>query len=209
MEMQIWRPAAAVALTALLSGCAAQVAEPVLYVLRSGVPAGQTLPGDIAAPATGRTRWQLMAPVRVPEYLDQPGLLLPLGQNGVAPAAAQRWAEPLSQSVPRLLGQDLEALVGNDRMWLGPAARGLPLNGQLRVELLALDVQPGGREVQLQARWSTAPAEEPSQAGQAQPAQSHQVTLRATSAGPDTDSLVSAHRNALWQLAQAIAKTLP
>jgi uncharacterized lipoprotein YmbA len=148
--------------------------------------------------------WHLVSPVRVPDYLDRDALLLPQGQNGLVASPHQRWAELLSQSVPRLLAQDLAALGGEGSLWTGAVPRGLAVRGQLRVELLVLDVNPAATAVTLKARWTTSASD-----GTAQPvARTHGVLLTTPSLGTDTDSLVSAHRLALWQLAQAIAKTL-
>jgi len=142
--------------------------------------------------------------VRVPDYLDREALLLPQGQNGLQPATHQRWAELLSTSVPRVLAQDLTALTGEGRVWTGTVPRGLVVRGQLRVELLAFDVNAAASAVTLKARWTTTRSD-----GTTQPlAQAHSTTLSAPSLGPDADHLVSAHRLALWQLAQAIATTL-
>jgi hypothetical protein len=68
--------------------------------------------------------------------------------------------------------------------------------------LLAFDVAPGGVAVTLKARWSTAGA------AASDVSQSHLATINVPSPCSDPDSLVGAHRLALWQLAQAIAITL-
>jgi uncharacterized protein len=186
---------------AVLGGCASQVSAPVLYVLRADPPADLAPP---PVPRPGGAPWHLVSPVRVPDYLDRDALLLPQGQNGLLASPNHRWAELLSQSVPRLLAQDLAALGGEGSLWTGAVPRGLAVRGQLRVELLALDVNAAATAVTLKARWTTSASD-----GTAQPvAHTHGVTLTTRSLGTDTDSLVGAHRLALWQLAQAIAKTL-
>ena len=189
------------ATVALLGGCASQVTAPVLYVLRADPPVAHVSP-SVARP--GVPPWHLVSPVRVPDYLDREALLMPQGDNGLLPAPNQRWAELLSQSVPRLLAQDLVALGGEGSVWTGALPRGLAVRGQLRVELLMLDINPTATAVTLKARWTTSTS-----TSTAQPvARTHGVTLTTPSQGADADSLVSAHRLALWQLAQAIAKTL-
>lgn len=187
--------------SAVLAGCASQVANPVLYVLRSEPPAGWVAPlareGNKA-----QVPWQLVLPVRVPDYLDREALLLPQGAYSVQASQNQRWAELLSSSVPRLLTQDLQALGGAGSVWAGTMPRGMVVRGQLRVELLALDADATGRSVTLKARWTTTGADGAAQAN------AHTVTLTVPSQGADTDALVGAHRLALWQLAQAIVKNL-
>lgn len=188
-------------MAALLAGCASQVTAPVLYVLRADPPV-VLKPPPVARP--GVPPWHLVSPVRVPDYLDREALLMPQGHNGLRPAPNQRWAELLSDSVPRLLAQDLLALGGEGSLWTGAVPRGLAVRGQLRVELLMLDINPTATAVTLKARWTTSTSD-----GIVSPvARTHGVTLTTPSQGTDTDSLVSAHRLALWQLAQAVAKTL-
>ena len=186
-------------LVALLAGCASRVADPAVYVLRSEPPMAQAPALTLDAPP-----WQLVLPVRVPDYLDRLELLLPQGVNVVQAAGNHLWAEALSRSVPRVLTQDLRTLRGAGSLWTAPLG-GVVVQGQLRVELLALDVESGGRSVTLQARWSTHPL---GTAVAPQPS-AHTTRLTVPSTGPTAAALVSAHRLALWQLAQAIARTLP
>lgn len=196
-----WR-LAALALMAL-GGCASRVVEPTLYLLRSDPPAGVVVPAEAPRKAAATAGyWQLMLPVRVPEYLERTALLLPQGANGVQPTFNKRWAEPLSSSVPRVLAQDLNTLRGQGSVWTSPVPDQLVVQGQLRVEVLAFDVRPDGAAVTLKARWSTADAD-----ASAAP-QSRLATITVPNQANDADALVSAHRLALWQLAQAIAPTL-
>ena len=112
--------------------------------------------------------------------------------------------------MPRVLTQDLRTLRGAGSLWTAPLG-GVAVQGQLRVELLALDVDVGGRSVTLQARWSTHPLSSaaPSAATPAPQPAAHTTRLTVPSTSQDAAALVSAHRLALWQLAQAIARTLP
>jgi uncharacterized protein len=184
---------------AVLAGCAAPVPGDVrLYRLNAAPPLATP-----AVPATAATasNWQLMQPVAVPAYLDRDALLLPQGPSGVLALSRQRWAEPLRDSVPRLLRQDLAALLGEARVWTTPLPAGVVIARQLRVELLALEATPDGSAVLLRARWSLADV-----AGAAPP-RAEAVSLTVPSAGADVDSLVTAHRLALWRLAERIVAT--
>jgi uncharacterized lipoprotein YmbA len=195
-------PALVLALALLvLAGCASRAYDPTVYVLKSEPPVAVA-----PQPAQAAPPWQLMLPVRVPDYLDRDELLLPQGANAVQPAFNHLWAEALSRSVPRVLTQDLRTLRGAGSLWTAPLG-GVAVQGQLRVELLALDVDAGGRSVTLQARWSTHPLGSATTSA-AQPA-AHTTRLTVPSTSQDAAALVSAHRLTLWQLAQAIARTLP
>jgi hypothetical protein len=175
-----------------LVGCGSS--PPVqLYHLRSDVPA------PVPATAASTEVWQLLQPVRVPEYLDREALLLPQGQTGLLALSGHRWAESLRDAVPRVLRQDLAALLGDARVWTSPVPAGVVVTRQLRVELLALDAEPDRSGVRLQARWTVTDPQ-----GKAAP-RTLSASLRAEAAGPSVDSLVAAHRLALWRLAERIA----
>ena len=191
----------AVLLLTALVGCASRAPDPTLYLLRSDPPPGVSVPAE-AAPTTHVGHWQLVLPVGVPEYLDRTAMLLPQGANGLQPTYSKRWAELLSSAVPRVLAQDLNTLRGLGSVWTSPVPDSLVHKGQLRVEVLAFDVDPHGAGVTLKARWTTAGA------NASDAPRAHLTTITVPSATSETDSLVSAHRLALWQLAQAIAKTL-
>jgi len=200
------RGVAAALLVTTLAGCASRAPNPTLYVLHSAPPVeAQALPAG--KPVISAAPWQLVLPVRLPAYLDRNALLLPDGANGVQPSPTHRWAEPLSSSVPRVLAQDLSLLRGAGSLWSAPLPAGLQLNGQLRVEIVALDVAASGQAVTLSARWSTVAAASSAAADVAAP-RAYTFSLTVPSRAADADSLVGAHRLALWQMAQAIAKTL-
>ena len=188
--------AAAVAAAALvLSGCASDVAAPRQYQLRSEPP--QPL---VTVPSTQVV--QLMAPLLLPEALERDALMLPVGASGLQPWAGQRWAEPLRDALPRLLRQDLSALIGAQRVWDAQAPAAAAVTRQLRVEVLQFQIDAQRSGVRLQARWSLQDV-----ADKLAP-QVRISEIRAASAGGDADALVAAHRPALWRLAEEVAAAL-
>ena len=188
-----WTLVVAVAL--LLSACASEVAPARLYQLRAEPP----LP--VVAVVTAQVI-QLMEPLLLPEALQRDALMLPVGASGLQPWAGQRWAEPLRDAVPRLLRQDLSALIGAQRVWgvQAPAAAGVTRS--LRVELLEFQIDAQRSGVSLRARWSLEEV-----AGR-QPPLVRISEIRAASNGSDADALVAAHRLALWRLAGEVAAAL-
>ena len=189
-----WRQAAWPVCLAL-SACATSSPPVQLYRLNASPPVARP------APAVTAVNWQLMQPISVPEYLDRDAVLVPQGQSGLQALPGHRWAESLRDSVPRLLRQDLSMLLGESRVWSAPVPAGVLISRQLRVELVALDVGADRTSVVLRARWSLA---DPS--GSAPP-RAEAVVLAVPGAGTDVDSLVAAHRLALWRLAERIAAT--
>jgi uncharacterized protein len=177
-----------------LLACAGTSAPIQLYQLRAVPPVPV-----VAAASPATAVWQLATPVRVPDYLDRDAVLVPQGQAGLQALPGQRWAEPLRESVPRLLRADLATLVGDARVWSAPVPAGVVVNRLLRVELLALESNAERSAVLLRARWSiTDPA------GRVAP-DVQTLSISVPSGGTDVDSLVAAHRLALWRLAERIA----
>jgi hypothetical protein len=179
----------------LLAACASTVPPPRLYQLRSEPPvAVLTVPTAAVL--------QLMAPLRLPELLERDALLVPQGSSGVQALDGHRWAEPLRDALPRLLRQDLAALLGEARVWAAPVPAGVVVTRQLRVEVLAFEPRADRGAVTLQARWTLADP-----AGTAAP-RVEAERIEVPSAGADPDALVAAHRLALWRLAERIAQAL-
>ena len=188
---------------AALTACATS-APPQLLHLRTQLPdaAGRSTPSattSVTTPAiTSSTNWQLVTPVRLPDYLDRDALLVPQGQAGLQTIPGYRWAEPLRESVPRVLRQDLAVLLGEDRVWTSPVPDSVAIDQQLRIELLAFESNAERSAVVLQVRWIV------SKKGSASLGRSHSATLTVPSKAADADSLAAAHRQALWLLAQRI-----
>ena len=193
-----WHLASGLLVAAWLVACASPAPAPQLYALHLAPRPAALAAAATPPPAQANGTWQLLA-VRLPEYLDRDALLLPLGDGSLQPQAGHRWAEPLRDAVPRLLGEDLGRLRGAAGLWTAPPPAGVVIARQLRVDLLALDVLPGLAAVRLQARWSLV---DPSARS---PAQLGRADIETASAGPGPAALVAAQRAALWQLAQRIA----
>jgi uncharacterized protein len=188
---------AAVGLGAL-AGCAQS--PPVrLYHLPSGAPQALSTVAAAVAAAPSAGVWQLLLPVRVPDYLDRESILLPQGATGLLALSGHRWAESLRDAVPRVLRQDLATLLGESRVWAGSLPAGVTVTRQLRVELVAFETTADRAGVQVQARWTLVDPQ-----GQTPP-RSGILSERAASANGEIDSLVAAHRQVLWQLAQRLA----
>jgi uncharacterized lipoprotein YmbA len=182
--------------TVMLGGCVTRTPQPAPTLYRLPIASPVDV-GPISVPSGWV--WQIVGTPRVPEYLDRDALLMPHGDAGLRPLPGHRWAEPLQEAVPRVLRQDLAALLGAERVWTGPVPPGISVTRQLRLELQALEATPDRRAVRLRARWTLV---DPT--GQTPP-KADQADLNAASAGTDPDHLVSAHRLALWRLAERIA----
>lgn len=182
---------------ALLGACANPGPPAQLYQLRAAAP------GVVSAQPQGAgvQVLQLLA-VSLPEMLERDAIVVSQGRSGVQALGGHRWAEPLRDAVPRLLRHDLALWLAVPQVWTAPLPPGVVAQRQLRVELITFQADESRRQVQLMARWTL------SDATGSKPVSTGVHELATPVQGGDVDALVAAHRLALWQLAQAIAKAL-
>ena len=192
------RLALGTALAPLLLALAACGSSPpvALYRLPSAPPGAASVP----AAAAHADLW-LVSSVRLPDYLDRDALLWPSGSTGLRGLPGQRWAEPLRDAVPRVLRADLARLRGTDTVWAAPLPTGLRAQRVLRVEVQTFEAAADARQFDLVARWWLADPE-----GRA-PALVRQFEHHLPLKDAEPDTLVAAHRQALWALAQDIVRT--
>ncbi len=180
----------------MLAACAGNdMAATRWYELRSEAPGQRPAP----RPGDGAV-WEVAGAVGLPGALDRDTLVVASGAASLQPLVGHRWAEPLRDSIPRLLVADLAALRGEGLVWRAPAPPGANATKRLRVEILTLMADAARRSLRLQARWWLADARA-SAAAPAQGAADFQVDVQDGS----VDALAAAHRLALWQLATRIA----
>ena len=137
--------------------------------------------------------------VQIPDYLDRPQIVVRQGKNRLSLAELDRWAEPLSRMLPRVLSQELAQ---------GPlplqvnssSATGTEYN--IWVQILRLDGKPGGR-AHLRARWRVRHAD-----GDSGQKQSHFVSRTARVSGQGMEGLVQAHELLVRELAGEVSQAL-
>lgn len=114
------------------------------YVLEAG--AGAADPSRPPLPALG------VGPVRLPAYLDRPGIVTRAGPGRLEVAGADHWAAPLDELFTTALAEDLRAAVpARDVLgwpWPGSASP----EWSVAVDVLRFDGEPDGTAV-LEARW--------------------------------------------------------
>lgn len=179
----------------LLAGCA-RTAQ-VSYYQLSALPAARTAPTT----AEAGTRVIGIGPVRLPEYLDRPQLVTRLTPNRLQLADSHRWAEPLGDNIPRVVGENLSVLLGTDRILLHPWPSTRTTDYQLLVEVLRFENEGDGA-ARLVARWSVKSRD----GGMVLPERrsSHLVPA----AGRGQEGLVAALNGALENFCREIAQEL-
>ena len=183
----------------LLAGCAGRSEPTRWYALRGDPPAPAPAAPSLAT--TSGEVWELSRTVRLPGALDRDTLMVESGAAGLQPLTGHRWAEPLRDSVPRLLLQDLQRLRGPGRVWGAPAPAGVAVARRLTVELLVLQADAARRNLRLRARWWF---EDVAAAAAAAAPQLGEADFGVDIAGGSVDALAAAHRLALWRLAERL-----
>lgn len=135
------------ACTLLITGCARTA--PVSYYQLSAQEAA-------AHPASATEAGKMVlgiGPVRLAEYLDRPQIVTRLTPNRLQLADNHRWAEPLGENIPRVLGENLSALLGTERILLHPWPTSRATDYQLLVDVLHFENESDGA-VRMVALWS-------------------------------------------------------
>ncbi|AMR77052.1 PqiC family protein [Cupriavidus nantongensis] len=136
------------AAAAVLAGCASP--EPRYYTLAQG-PGAVAAPAPAAAPSTD-TLWLEVAPVRVPERLNRPQLVVRDGRSGndggsdagVRLLDLSRWSSPLPDELRDALSQRLQATLGAVDTYQQGLSDVQPLY-RITTEVLRLDADVGQR----------------------------------------------------------------
>lgn len=94
-----------------------------------------------------------VGPVELPKTLDRPQLVTRRGQNEFELSEFDHWAEPLGESVPQVLAENLAVLVPARRTVIYPWVHTVEVDYQVVVRVLRFDRSEGGDTV-LKVRWS-------------------------------------------------------
>jgi uncharacterized lipoprotein YmbA len=148
-----------------------------------------------------------VGPIRVPRYLDRPELVMrPGGSTSQLEIDDFRhWAGGFSSNVLSVLGENLGAKLGTQRVVVYPVPAAFSLDYRVAVDFQAFEAT-GGEALVLRANWVIR-----SGSGEGGP-WSGQSSIRRPIAGGGSDALVAAHNEALALLADEIAsriKSLP
>jgi uncharacterized protein len=185
-----------VALLLALSGCAStQSSRFYMLASMSGVPTPEaTAPFDPAV-SIG------LGPVTLPDYLDRPQIVTRTSANTVQIAEYERWAEPLSSSVPRTLAENLTVLLHSDSIVPYPWPGSIDVTYQIMVDVYRFLGSPGDQAT-LDAQWSVV----------GKKGKKVLLLKRSTfvepAGGASFEALVAAQSRALGKLSREIASAL-
>ena len=142
-----------------------------------------------------------VGPLRLPSYLDRQQIVSRTSDNSVKLAQFDRWAEPLKDSVPRIITANLAALLPNDRVLLYPWRASEVLDCKVSIDLQRFDGVIAG-EATLDAEWSLSCGAKP----RAERRTPTRIVFPVD--GTDYDSLARTQSQLLRALSEAIAKDI-
>ena len=93
-----------------------------------------------------------IGPVRIPEYLDRRNLIVRSQQNEYEIVELAQWAEPLADTLGRVLADNLSVLLGTQRIVQFPWRPAIPVDCQLAVQVVQFDGSLA-EQVVLRAQW--------------------------------------------------------
>jgi len=175
----------------LMTGCMHPSAPVVLHTLRSLE--------TTQAPAT--TMALEVLPIRLPELLLRPQLVLAQGSDRMSLSETHHWGNGLDRDIQRVLIQNLSALLGNDAIVVYPEGPRVKAAYQLDLDVQRLEGQLGGPLV-LEATWTLM------KPGQPQAILHKRTRILEAVSGQDMDALIAAHNRAIQALSREIAIAL-
>ena len=178
-----------------LAGCG--TSEPSRLYTLSGLPftAASIQPANTSALAIG------IGPVTLPLYLDRPQIVRRTSPNRLEIAEFDRWAEPLINTVPRILAENIGLLLLSEKVYVLPRRRRLPLDLTVEVDISSFEPMSDGTAV-LAASWHIF-AESDAPVGNGS------TEIRIEGAGPENfETRVKLLSDALGQLSGSIAESI-
>jgi uncharacterized protein len=139
-----------------------------------------------------------LGPVQIPGYLDRPQLVARAAPDRLVVSEFNRWGGSLRQDFPRVLAENVAALLGTDRVLEYPWGDRLDPAYRVALDVQQFDGDLGGAVV-LKVTWIVTGRD-----GKA-PLSVRKSDIQEPVSGKDYDALVSAHSRALSALSREIA----
>ena len=140
--------AIALAVGTLVAVCASLLggSPPITYYALT-----PTSSGDGTSPPADN-RIIALQTVRLPEYLNQKGIVTRTEANELDVAANSQWAGTLDDSITKGIVADLSRLLGTTRIVAYPVSAALPVDRVVQIDISRFEAELGGN-VRLSAQW--------------------------------------------------------
>ena len=188
VRSSIWLAAALV----ILAGCAT-TPPPTFYQLEE--PASTQLSGLGRGTAIG------VGPINIAAYLDRPHVVTRKTDHKLGLSEFNRWAEPLKDSILRVIGVNLSNMLQTTRIFRVPRRnKTIPLEFRVEIDIPRFDGSLGG-DALLVARWTLYDRSEKALLTKVS-------IIREPSGGEGYDNLISAQNLTLQKLSREIADSI-
>jgi uncharacterized lipoprotein YmbA len=127
-----------------------------------------------------------IGPVRVPESLDRPQMVVRAGANQLTIAEFERWAGPLKSEIALAIAENLKSLLGDAGVFTYPQGEGADVNVSVDVQRFDSVL---GEAATVELLWQVRSAKGVPKSGRS--------LVREAAGGPGYDALVAAHGRAL------------
>lgn len=189
-RLSVFRGRIAVAAALLLAACAA-TPESRFYTLVAQTVVERPAPGNLPQTVVVRD------PARLSELVDRPQWVLRRSASEVGLLEQQRWAVPLRTEIPRVVAENLSALLAAPVV-VEPAPA--PADAyRVSLEVASFEMLPTG-EVGVDVEWHIQQANREAAAGRSQ--------VREGVAGSDFDAAATAYSRALALVSRDIAQAI-
>jgi uncharacterized lipoprotein YmbA len=178
-----------------LTGCAST--NPAKFYLLSPLPEGST----VKSSATDACVSLGVGPVKLPEYLNRPQIVTRASTNELIFGQFDRWAEPLSDTFPRVLAENLTRLLCTKSVMLYPWKPSTQIDYRVEAEVIRMDGALG-KEASLEVWWSIGGG------GEKKVLISRQSKFREPVAANDYEALVQAQSRLLASFSREIVEAM-
>ena len=94
-----------------------------------------------------------IGPVKIPEYLNRSGIVTRVSSNELMVGEFDKWAEPLEESFPRVLAENLSSILCTKAVLIFPWKGSIPLDYRIYVDVIRMDGKLGESAV-LDVSWT-------------------------------------------------------
>ncbi|WP_372681069.1 membrane integrity-associated transporter subunit PqiC [Desulfosarcina sp.] len=194
-RLSLWTLAFICSLIISLSGCRSITPSVSYYILNP-----LTVTSISAAAADGeRSKTVGVNPIELPGYLNRVQMVKRTGPNQLEVSSHHRWADFPDRMIQQVLGDNLQMLMSDARVYTAPWPAGLKPDVTVDVTFLEL-IGTTDKTMLLGAVWTIT--------GNGDPSPSRWTRISETITGPGFDALAAAHSRVLEAFCREVAETL-
>ncbi len=159
-----------------------------------------TLSATTLSNSTPSTLSVAIGPVSVPAVVDRPEIVVSTSSNEVRLEEFNRWAAPLQEELPRVIAENLAAMLGTPHVTLFPQSLGTDVEFRVTVEVQRFESEPA-KGATLHAVWIVRRVHDAKTL-------TGLTSVRETVRDGSYDALTAAHSRAVARLSQDISDSI-